>query len=105
MTAVDQVRVMSGMPIPTEREIITLLFAVLTFAFLMAYRREIKHVRHFNILVIGFTFLVVGWTSTVADNFVFYELVNLIEHAAYALGMWFITIWAWKFSSEPRAHS
>lgn len=94
---------MPDMPMPHEREIITLVFGAMTFVFLMVYRREIKHVAHFNLLVYAFCLICLGWTSTVLDNLILYHVLDLVEHASYALGMVGLALWAWKVSAHPEA--
>lgn len=76
-----------------ESELITLLIGIGVFIFIIINFRKLKEIPKFNILLTSFTSFLIGWTLTVLESFMLYDLFNLIEHICYITASICIFLW------------
>jgi 4-hydroxybenzoate polyprenyltransferase len=76
-----------------ENEILVLLLSFAVLSFVVLYRRELKRLPAWRVLVCAFAFGILAWLSTVVEHFLFPTFFNVIEHFAYALNGIFLAAW------------
>ncbi len=60
-------------------ELVSLLFSLAAFIILVWFCRQNKRM-HFNILLVGYFFMVLGLLFTNIESIIFPKLFNLLEH-------------------------
>lgn len=79
-----------------ENEIVSLLLGIGCFAFILTNRSKIKQIPESKTLVASFYILIAGNVLTVLEGLLWNDLLNLLEHIAYALSSVLLTVWCWK---------
>jgi hypothetical protein len=79
-----------------ESEVIQLLLGIGTLIFIMINRRRLAEVPDYRLLRISFYAVFLAWTTTVLEGFVFPDLLNLQEHAFYAVGTLGVSAWMFR---------
>ncbi len=77
-----------------ENEILTLLFGLGTLIFVVSNFTRLRRLRHASLFLTGYALLLPGWAATLFDQSLpWADLVNAIEHVAYASGIMILTLW------------
>lgn len=87
-----------------QNELLTLLIGLGALTFLLANYRSLGRVPRRGWLLAGFGAALAGWVLTVAEGFVLPQIVNALEHLAYATSSGLLAIWTW-LALKPEARS
>lgn len=80
---------------PFDKRELAVLFAALLLATLsIYYRRDLRRIPQWRLLLAGILFLIVGSTSTIVEHFAFYDVFNTIEHLSYLAQSLMLAVWA-----------
>ncbi len=77
-----------------ERELMVLASSLMLAAATAYFRRELRRVPGWRIMLAGVLFLIVGGVSTVVEHAVAYDFFNHLEHAAYLAQSLALAFWA-----------
>jgi hypothetical protein len=83
-----------GKPPFDERELTVLVSALFLAAATVYFRRELRRVPEWPLLLAGVGWLITGSTATIVEHFVAYDAFNLLEHASYLLQSLMLLLWA-----------
>lgn len=83
-----------------ENEAVTLLLGVITLAFLIAKREEVRRLPDSKMLLLAFAAGIIAWTATVLEGIVLPQTFNIIEHTSYAASSVLIGLWCWNFDPK-----
>jgi hypothetical protein len=86
----------AGIKMIQENELIHLLLGLGILAFIFANRLRLKRIPASGILLAAYCVLLAGWILTVLEGFFLGGVLNLLEHACYAISSVLIFIWCWK---------
>ena len=82
-------------------EYVSLVMLLVTFVFMLV---TIKRVPKWKYFLIAFVFPVVTGITTIAEDFVLYDLMNHIEHISWMIGA-VVFCWAiYKFEPPKEGH-
>jgi hypothetical protein len=79
-----------------ENEIVMLIIGLGVFIFILGNRSQLKRIPHADWLLVGFHTLLAGWILTVAENVLWGEVLNYLEHICYAMASLLLAAWCWK---------
>jgi hypothetical protein len=86
-----------------ENEIATLLLCLGVFIFTLKNRGEFKQIPSSGVILTGFYLFFGGVILTVAEEFIWPDLLNYIEHLLYLFSSVMVFIWCWLvFAFEKR---
>lgn len=84
-------------PTPFDKRELAVLFAALLVATLSGYyRRELRRIPEWRLLLGGILCLIVGSTATIVEHFALYDVFNTIEHLGYLAQSLMLALWAWR---------
>ncbi len=86
-----------------ENEIVTLLLGLGILIFILANRAELHRLPSARTLLAGYYVLVGAWVLTILEGFVWPTLLNLLEHAAYAVSAVLLATWFWRVFRQGEA--
>jgi hypothetical protein len=86
-----------------ENEIVMLLLGGGVLIFTINKRVLFKRLPEWKILTTAFYVLFWGWMMTVIEDFLWYELLNLLEHICYATSSVLMVVWCWKVFGLKKA--
>ena len=75
-------------------ELIMFALGASTLVFLVFYKRKIKRLSRWQILVTGFCFMVASWIFTNLEAFFLENFMNFMEHLFNALGILIFAYWS-----------
>jgi hypothetical protein len=90
-----------GRPPFDQRELTVLFSALLLAAGSGYFRREVRRVPEWPLLLAGVGFLIVGSTATIVEHFVAYDFFNTLEHASYLAQSLMLMLWALRVRKVP----
>ena len=79
-----------------QNEIVMLLLGMGVWIFTIRNQVGLKRLPASEILMTAFYLLLVAWTATVLEGFIWNSFFNLLEHAGLAASSVLTTIWCWK---------
>ena len=79
-----------------ENEVVMLVFGFLVTVFIGIKYKQLKNIRNYKILLLGFYLLFIAWTCSTVEEFIFETYLNLLEHLLYALSSILLFIWIYK---------
>jgi len=79
-----------------ENEIVMLILGGGVFIFTLVCQMRIKRIPEWQILVLGFYFLLAGWILTVIEGFFWRSPLNYLEHLSYACSSTLMAVWCWR---------
>ena len=81
-----------------------LLLGVGVLIFTIRNRAGLKRLPSYGILMAAFYILLVTWSATVLEGFIWNRFFNLLEHAGLAASSVLTAIWCWKaFTGKKKA--
>lgn len=86
----------------TENEVVMLVLGISVFILILNDREHIKKITSWKILVTSYYFLLFGWVLTVVEGFLLEEILNILEHASYAVSALFMLVWCWKATAKAK---
>lgn len=78
-----------------QYELMMLVLGGGTLALVVAQRAQLKRLSASPGLLLAFACVFAGWVFTVAEDFALPDLLNYLEHAAYAAGALLFGWWCW----------
>ncbi len=85
-----------------DRELTVLLLGVLVAAFVLAHLRQIRTFPWWPLPLSAGASLLLGWTSSVAEDIWSTSWLNTTEHIFYALHTVLFSTWAIRLAQEGR---
>ncbi len=79
-----------------ENEIVSVLLCMGVLYFILMNRLQIKRLPSSNIFVSGFFVYMLGRILTVLEGLFFEDILNIFEHALYAISSVLLLIWLWN---------
>ena len=76
-----------------ENELITLIFCVVTLAFLLINYGKLKKLPLLRVFTISYILFSIGWLFTVLEGLVFESIFNILEHLCYVTSAILLFIW------------
>lgn len=77
-------------------ELIMLALGIGTLLFLYVYRKKVKRIKGWQMLVTGFSFLVASWIFTNLETYILAGPLNFVEHLFNTIGVIIFVIWTLK---------
>jgi hypothetical protein len=84
-----------------ERELTVLVSALCLAAATAYFRRELRRVPQWPLLLGGVGCLITGSTATIVEHFVAYDGFNTLEHVSYLLQSLLLLLWALRVRRVP----
>lgn len=84
-----------------ERELTVLVSALCLAAATGYFRRELRRVPQWPLLLAGVGCLITGSTATIVEHFLAYDAFNTLEHACYLLQSLMLLLWALRVRRVP----
>ena len=78
-----------------ENEIVSVLLCMGVLYFILMNRLQLKRLPSSNIVVSGFLIYMLGRIFTVLEGLFLGDILNLLEHACYAISSVLLLIWLW----------
>ncbi len=78
-----------------QSELITLLVGVGVAIYVLLNFRRLSRIPRFSTLLIAYISLLAAWALTVLEGFFLGDLLNILEHASYAVSSVTTTLWCW----------
>ena len=85
-----------------QNEIVMLLLGVGVLIFTIRNRAGLKRLPAYGILMTAFYLLLVTWTATVLEGFIWNSFFNLLEHTTLAASSVLTAIWCWKAFADKK---
>ena len=86
-----------------ENEIVSLLLCIGVLSFILINRSQIKRLPSSGIFVYGFYVFTLGRFFTILEGFFLEDILNMLEHACYAVSSLLLLIWFWNvFKNNER---
>ncbi|MFA6714474.1 MAG: hypothetical protein WC082_01845 [Victivallales bacterium] len=79
-----------------ESEIVMLLLCIGVFIFIINKYREYRRIPSWQFLLTAFSLFFLAAVMTVAEDFIWPDLLNLLEHLLYMLSSLSMLIWCWR---------
>lgn len=79
-----------------ENEIVSVLLCMGVLYFILMNRLQIKRLPSSNIFVSGFFVYMLGRILTVLEGLFLEDILNMLEHACYAISSVLLLIWLWN---------
>jgi len=67
---------------------------------ILIYRLKLKQLLFSGIFLAGFYFCLIAGVLTILEGFFLPDILNLLEHACYAICSVLLLIWCWKVFKE-----
>ena len=83
----------------SEREVLTLALGIAIAVVTVAKRRVFRGLPHPRRLAVAGGAMLIAWTATVVEHWVLFEVLDVVEHLAYAGAALALTSWV---ASVPR---
>ena len=83
-----------------QNEVVMLLLGVCVLIFTIKNRAGLSRLPARGILMTAFYLLLVTWSATVLESFIWNSFFNLLEHAGLAVSSVLTCIWCWKTFTE-----
>jgi hypothetical protein len=64
--------------------------------FIVGNRNRLKRLPQSEVLVAGFCILLIGWTLTIIEGFLWRGFLNFMEHVCYSVSSVLVAVWCWK---------
>lgn len=77
-----------------ERELTVLLSGLLLAASTHYFRRELRRIPEWRLVLCGVVCMILGGISTVAEHLIAYDFFNHLEHASYLSQSLVLAFWA-----------
>ena len=78
-----------------ENEFLTLLIGIGLFIFIIFNYEKLKTLPAMKIILVGLSFLLIGWFLTILEEFFLEDLLNLLEHLCYIISSIIMAVWFW----------
>jgi len=78
-----------------ENEFLTLLIGIGLFIFIIFNYEKLKTLPAMKIILVGLSFLLIGWFLTILEEFFLEDLLNLLEHLCYIFSSIIMAVWFW----------
>ncbi|MBP8849661.1 MAG: hypothetical protein KBG80_03800 [Breznakibacter sp.] len=85
-----------------ENEAAMLLLGVGGLWFILRHYSQIKRIVAWPWFVASFYFLFLAWSSTILEGFWMPNLLNVVEHLAYATSAGLLFVWCWKLVTSSK---
>ncbi len=79
-----------------ENEIVSVLLCMGVLYFILMNRLQIKRLPSSNIFVSGFFVYMLGRILAVLEGLFLEDILNMLEHACYAISSVLLLIWLWN---------
>ena len=76
-----------------ENELINFTISIGLIFFIIVNYSKLKTLPAKKIILVGLSFLIIGWALTIIEGFFLGELFNLLEHICYTLSSILIAVW------------
>ncbi len=80
----------------SESKYMVLLIGVGVLIFIIINWKHLKAFSSRTLLLTSFIFLVTGFLFSIIELFIFPDILNVIQHAFFALSSVFLLIWMWQ---------
>lgn len=87
-----------------QNEVVMLLLCFGVFLFALYNLREFKRIPGWNLILTSYMVFFGGVIFTVAESFIFPDVLNVLEHLSYLASSFIFLIWCWKILKEPRGY-
>lgn len=85
-------------------EVVMITLGLGTLIFITSNMVSIRRIPAYKSLLASFYALLLGWVSTILEEFIFNAPLNIVEHLSYAASSIFIAIWCWQvFANKGEA--
>ena len=82
-----------------QNEIVMLTLGIGVYFLILSYRRYLKRIVRWPILLTAYHILLVAFVMTIVEGFLWAKLLNIIEHMCYALSAILTAVWCWYFTA------
>jgi hypothetical protein len=93
----------SGRTMVQENEIVMLVLGLGVLVFIMQSQRRLRMIPHRRTLLLSYVTLLIAWTSTVLEGFVFPHALNIVEHSCYMISMFIMLLWCYSVTNGDRS--
>ena len=76
-------------------EVAMLLLCIGVFVFIINKRKECKRIPHWGLLLTSFCIFFAAVICTVAEEVIFPDSLNILEHVLYMCSSFMIMLWCW----------
>ncbi len=77
-------------------DLVVFLIGAGVLFFFLVNRSRLMAGPHTDVLLAAFSFLLGGWFLTIAEVFLWKNILNLLEHICYALSSFMLAFWCFK---------
>ncbi len=87
-----------------QNEVVMLLFCFGVFLFIIYNLCEFKRIPGWNLVLSAYVAFFTGVIFTVAESFIFPDVLNVLEHLLYLASSIILLIWCWKAFKAPQGN-
>ena len=78
-----------------QTELITFLVGVGVAIYVLLNFRKLSRIPKFSTLLTAYLSLLTAWALTILEGFFLGDLLNILEHAGYAMSSVTMAVWCW----------
>jgi hypothetical protein len=79
-------------------EVITLILGVISLLFVCLNIQQIGKVPFFSLFFLSYIIMIMSWTATVLEGFIWSVFFNFLEHTEHLLSSVLLASWCWKIA-------